>query len=40
MAPPETPDGRGAELRFDRSGTATILTGSVTNGQGHETVFK
>jgi carbon-monoxide dehydrogenase large subunit len=29
-----------AELRFDRSGTATILAGSVTNGQGHETVFK
>ena len=29
-----------AELRFDRSGTATILVGSVSNGQGHETVFK
>ena len=29
-----------AELRFDRSGTATILTGSISNGQGHETVFK
>jgi carbon-monoxide dehydrogenase large subunit len=29
-----------AELRFDRSGTATILAGSVSNGQGHETVFK
>ena len=30
----------GAELRFDRTGTATILAGSVTQGQGHETVFK
>jgi carbon-monoxide dehydrogenase large subunit len=30
----------GAELRFDRSGTVTILTGSCTQGQGHETVFK
>ena len=29
-----------AEIRFDRSGTATILSGSVTQGQGHETVFK
>ncbi len=35
-----SPGVEGAELRFDRSGTATILTGSVTNGQGHETVFK
>jgi carbon-monoxide dehydrogenase large subunit len=30
----------GAELRFDRAGTATILAGSISNGQGHETVFK
>ena len=30
----------GAELRFDRTGTATILAGSITQGQGHETVFK
>jgi carbon-monoxide dehydrogenase large subunit len=29
-----------AEIRFDRSGTATIFAGSVTAGQGHETVFK
>jgi len=29
-----------AEIRFDRSGTATIFAGSVTSGQGHETVFK
>ncbi len=31
---------KGAKLRFDRGGTATILAGSVTQGQGHETVFK
>ncbi len=30
----------GAEIRFDKSGTATLLSGSVTQGQGHETVFK
>lgn len=30
----------GAELRFDRTGTATILAGSVTGGQGHETIYK
>jgi aerobic carbon-monoxide dehydrogenase large subunit len=35
-----SPGVEGAELRFDRSGTATILAGSVTTGQGHETVFK
>jgi carbon-monoxide dehydrogenase large subunit len=35
-----SPGIEGAELRFDRSGTATILTGAVTQGQGHETVFK
>ena len=35
-----SPGLEGAELRFDRSGTATILAGSVTTGQGHETVFK
>jgi len=29
-----------AEIRFDRSGTATLLSGSVTQGQGHETVYK
>jgi carbon-monoxide dehydrogenase large subunit len=28
------------EIRFDRSGTATILCGSIAQGQGHETVFK
>jgi carbon-monoxide dehydrogenase large subunit len=30
----------GAEIRFDKSGTATLFAGSVTQGQGHETVFK
>ena len=34
------PSFEGAEIRFDRSGTVTLLTGSVTQGQGHETVFK
>ena len=30
----------GAEIRFDRSGTVTLFSGSITQGQGHETVFK
>ena len=30
----------GAELRFDRSGTVSIVSGSVTQGQGHETIYK
>ncbi|MFZ0844507.1 MAG: xanthine dehydrogenase family protein molybdopterin-binding subunit [Pseudolabrys sp.] len=34
------PGTEGAEVRFDRSGTATIFSGSITAGQGHETVFK
>jgi len=34
------PGTEGAEVRFDRSGTATIFSGSMTAGQGHETVFK
>jgi carbon-monoxide dehydrogenase large subunit len=34
------PSFEGAEIRFDRSGTVTILSGSVTQGQGHETVLK
>ncbi|MFM2130699.1 MAG: hypothetical protein RL477_2245, partial [Pseudomonadota bacterium] len=28
------------EVRFDRSGTCTIIVGSINQGQGHETVFK
>ncbi len=30
----------GAEVRFDRSGTVTMYSGSNSQGQGHETVFK
>jgi aerobic carbon-monoxide dehydrogenase large subunit len=30
----------GAEIRFDRSGTVTLFTGAISQGQGHETVFK
>ncbi|HWD58478.1 MAG TPA: molybdopterin cofactor-binding domain-containing protein, partial [Stellaceae bacterium] len=29
-----------AEVRFDKGGTATLLAGSITQGMGHETVFK
>jgi carbon-monoxide dehydrogenase large subunit len=34
------PSFEGAEIRFDRSGTATLISGAVNQGQGHETVFK
>ncbi len=34
------PSYEGAEIRFDRSGTVTLLTGAINQGQGHETVFK
>jgi len=34
------PSAEGAEVRFDRSGTVTLFSGSVAQGQGHETVFK
>jgi carbon-monoxide dehydrogenase large subunit len=30
----------GAEVRFSRSGTLTLFSGSNSQGQGHETVFK
>jgi carbon-monoxide dehydrogenase large subunit len=30
----------GAEIRFDRTGTVTMLSGSINQGQGHETTFK
>jgi carbon-monoxide dehydrogenase large subunit len=30
----------GAEIRFDRAGTVTMLTGATSQGQGHETTFK
>ena len=34
------PGTEGAELRVDPSGAVTLITGSVGQGQGHETVFK
>jgi carbon-monoxide dehydrogenase large subunit len=34
------PSLEGAEIRFDRSGSVTLFSGSVSQGQGHETVFK
>ncbi len=34
------PSFEGAEIRFDRSGSVQILSGSITQGQGHETVLK
>src|SRR5277367_3150298 len=29
-----------AEVRFDKGGTVTLVSGSITQGQGHETVYK
>ncbi len=29
-----------AEIRFDRTGTVTLVSGSITQGQGHETIYK
>jgi carbon-monoxide dehydrogenase large subunit len=34
------PSYEGAEIRFDRTGTATLFCGAINQGQGHETVFK
>jgi carbon-monoxide dehydrogenase large subunit len=34
------PSLEGAEVRFDRSGTLMLFSGSNSQGQGHETVFK
>ncbi len=34
------PSTEGGEIRFDRSGSVTIFSGAVNQGQGHETVFK
>ncbi len=34
------PSFEGAEIRFDRSGTVSILSGAINQGQGHETVLK
>ncbi len=35
-----SPGYEGAEVRFDRTGSVTLLAGSVSQGQGHETVYK
>jgi aerobic carbon-monoxide dehydrogenase large subunit len=35
-----SPSFEGAEIRFDRSGAATLFSGSSNHGQGHETAFK
>ncbi|HET7805565.1 MAG TPA: xanthine dehydrogenase family protein molybdopterin-binding subunit [Pseudolabrys sp.] len=34
------PSTEGAEIRFDRSGSVILFSGSNSQGQGHETVFK
>src|SRR5690242_9991134 len=34
------PSTEGAEVRFDKSGSAILFSGSNSQGQGHETVFK
>jgi carbon-monoxide dehydrogenase large subunit len=34
------PSFEGAEIRFDRGGTVALFSGSINQGQGHETVFK
>ena len=34
------PSFEGAEIRFDRSGTVSLFTGSINQGQGHETIYK
>ena len=34
------PGTEGAELRFDATGAATLFMGSLSQGQGHETVFR
>lgn len=34
-----SPGTEGAEIRFDRGGSVTILSGSVSGGQGHQTMY-
>ncbi len=34
------PSFEGAEIRFDRGGTVQMFSGSINQGQGHETTFK
>jgi len=38
--PHDHPMEEGAEIRFDGTGSATVLMGSHNHGQGHETVFR
>ncbi len=38
--PFKNPNEEGAEIRFDASGNATILMGTHSHGQGHETAFR
>ena len=35
-----SPNIEGAEIRFDPSGTLALIIGTISHGQGHETVFK
>ena len=35
-----SPNIEGAEIRFDPSGTIALIMGTISHGQGHETVFK
>jgi carbon-monoxide dehydrogenase large subunit len=35
-----TPNMETAELRFDPSGTVRLMMGTISHGQGHETIFK
>src|SRR6185437_5216296 len=38
--PPDRPSSEGAEIRFDPSGSVTLLLGTHSHGQGHETSFR
>ena len=35
-----TPNIETADIRFDPSGTVTLMMGTISHGQGHETIFK
>ncbi len=35
-----TPNIESADIRFDPSGTVTLIMGTISHGQGHETIFK
>src|ERR1700689_1244369 len=40
IASPAPPGLEGAEIRFGRTGSVSIFSGSINQGQGHETAFK